>query len=267
MGHYHIKKSKTLSKVGVVRVKKSANNIYLSLQKDYLCRRYSLWGGVTIELKTMNFKGVIFDLDGTLVDSIEDIGESMNLVLEKNYFPVHSMMAYKKMVGRGLFNLTQVALPETVRDEKTVLACYEQLLDIYEEHCTVKTRPYDGIIPLLDELKSKEMKLAVFSNKADKFTKKVVRELLPGYFDMVVGMTTEELKKPNPVCALEIARQLGVSPQSFVYLGDTGIDMQTAQNAGMYALGVLWGFRTEEELLAAGAKGILSHPADLWKVK
>lgn len=215
----------------------------------------------------MNFKGVIFDLDGTLVDSIEDIGESMNRVLEHNHFPIHTMAAYKKMVGSGLLNLAQVALPEEARDEKTILDCYEQMVALYEEHCTVKTRPYDGIVPLLDQLKQKNLQLAVFSNKADKLTKKIVAELLPGYFDIVIGMTTEELKKPNPSRALHIAHQFGVPPQSIAYLGDTGIDMQTAKNAGMFGVGVLWGFRSEEELRSAGAKAILAHPLELLQIE
>ncbi len=211
----------------------------------------------------MNFEAVIFDLDGTLVDSIEDIAESMNRVLSENHFPVHSLAAYKTFVGRGLLNLTRVSLPETAQDEKTVVACYNRMLEVYNDHCTEKTKPYDGIIPLLDELKSRELKLAVFSNKADKFTKKIVQTLMPGYFDIVVGMTTEDLKKPNPACALEISEHFGVRPENIVYLGDTGIDMQTARNAEMYGIGVLWGFRTKEELVSAGAEAILSHPLDL----
>jgi phosphoglycolate phosphatase len=211
----------------------------------------------------MNFEAAIFDLDGTLVDSIEDIADSMNRVLSENHFPVHSLAAYKIFVGRGLLNLTRVSLPATAQDEKTVMACYERMQEIYNDRCTEKTKPYDGIIPLLNELKSRELKLAVFSNKADKFTRKIVQALMPGYFDIVIGMTTEELKKPNPACALKISEHFGTRPENMVYLGDTGIDMQTARNAEMYGVGVLWGFRTKEELISAGAKAIVSHPLDL----
>lgn len=215
----------------------------------------------------MNFEAAIFDLDGTLVDSIEDIAESMNKVLSENNYPVHSLDAYKTFVGKGLMNLTRVSLPATVQEEKTVIKCYNRLLEVYKERCTEKTKPYKGIMPLLDELKSRGLKLAVFSNKADVLTKKIVEILMPGYFDIVVGMTTEELKKPNPTCALEISEHLGVRPGNIVYLGDSGIDMQTARNAEMYGVGVLWGFRSEEELVSAGADAILSHPLDLLELK
>ncbi len=211
----------------------------------------------------MNCKGIIFDLDGTLVDSIEDIANAMNRVLAENGFPEHSLAAYKIFVGRGLLNLTRRALPETVQDEETVKACYQRMTEVYNDHCTEKTKPYDGIMPLLDELQSRRFKLAVFSNKADQFTKKIVQVLMPGYFDRVAGMTVEELKKPNPACALQISEDMGVSPGEILYLGDTGIDMETASNAGMYAVGVLWGFRSESELVDAGAKSILRHPLDL----
>lgn len=211
----------------------------------------------------MNFEAAIFDLDGTLVDSIEDIGNSMNKVLEENHYPLHSMATYKTFVGRGLLNLTRLSLPSTEKDEAKVVACYHRMLEIYKEHCTDKTKPYEGIIPLLDDLKKRRLKLAVFSNKADGFTRVIVQELMPGYFDIVIGMTTEELKKPNPTCALEISREFGIDPGKIVYLGDSGIDMQTACNAGMFGVGVLWGFRGKEELVEAGADALIYHPMDL----
>jgi phosphoglycolate phosphatase len=210
----------------------------------------------------MNFEAVIFDLDGTLVDSIEDIAESMNRVLSENHFPVHSLAAYKTFVGRGLLNLTRVSLPETAQDEKTVVACYNRMLEVYNDYCTEKTKPYEGIIPLLDELKSRELKLAVFSNKADKFTKKIVQTLMPGYFDIVVGMTTEDLKKPNPACALEISEQSECALKtSFIWeIRDRYAD--SSQCGNVWNRGAL-GFRTKEELVSAGAEAILSHPLDL----
>lgn len=211
----------------------------------------------------MNFQGIIFDLDGTLIDSIEDIGDAMDIVLREKHFPTHTVGEYKTFVGRGLLNLTQVSLPESARDRETVKVCHERLLEVYNDLCTVKTKPYEGIIPLLDELKRRGMKMAVFSNKADRFTRKIVQALMPGYFDIVIGMTTEELKKPNPTTALQISETLRIRPEKILYLGDTGIDMETARNAGMCPVGVLWGFRGEPELVAAGACEILQHPNDL----
>jgi phosphoglycolate phosphatase len=211
----------------------------------------------------MKFDAVLFDLDGTLVDSVGDIAEAMNRVLTEHHFPVHSPAAYKRFVGNGLLNLCRITLPATARDEETVMACHDRLLEVYDGCCTESTRPYEGIVPLLNELKLRALKLAVLSNKADRLTVKIVQTLLPGYFDTVVGMTAEALRKPNPACALQIVERLGRRPESTVFLGDTGIDMRTARNAGMYGVGVLWGFRTEAELIAAGAGRVLSRPLDL----
>ena len=124
-----------------------------------------------------------------------------------------------------------------------------------------------GVIGLLDKLVSQNMKLAVFSNKADEITKKIVLTLLPNWnFEAIIGLSTETHKKPNPLGALQICEKLGVSPVDLIYVGDSGIDMQTANNAGMYAVGALWGFRTEEELISNGAKYLLNHPLDLIKI-
>ena len=213
----------------------------------------------------MNFKGVLFDLDGTLVNSLEDIANAMNSVLSHYNYPTHTLADYKSFTGKGILSLVQVALPKTARDEKTVTSCHQQFLEIYSENCTVNTKPYDGIIPLLDELKARQLKLAVFSNKADHFTKKIVETLMPGYFNSVAGLKIEAHKKPNPLVALQICEQLNIKPEETIYVGDTNVDMQTATNATMYGVGVLWGFRTKEELIANGAKQTLNHPLDLLK--
>lgn len=213
----------------------------------------------------MNFKGVIFDLDGTLVNSLEDIANAMNSVLSHYNFPTHTLADYKSYTGKGILNLVQVALPKIARDEKTVTLCRHQFLDIYSDNCTIKTKPYNGIIELLDELKARQLKLAVFSNKADHFTKKIVEALLPNYFSIVKGLKIEAHKKPNPLVALQICEQLNIKPQEAIYVGDTNIDMQTATNANMHGVGVLWGFRTKKELITSGAKQTLEHPIDLIK--
>ncbi|MDP4281990.1 MAG: HAD family hydrolase [Bacteroidota bacterium] len=210
-----------------------------------------------------SFTGVIFDLDGTLINSVEDLADSMNIVLTGNHYPVHDLSAYKTFIGNGIRNLVNIALPESARDEHTIEECYRQMMDVYNNNCVNKTKPYEGIIDLLSILKSREMKLGVFSNKADVFTKKIVQTLLPGYFDVIMGLNAEALKKPNPYGVLQICKKLDVSHENMVFVGDSGIDMKTAINAGMYGVGVLWGFRTKEELLADGAKCLLQHPLDL----
>lgn len=215
----------------------------------------------------MNYKGVIFDLDGTLVDSIEDLADSMNIVLLRNNFPVHDLQSYKNFIGNGIRNLVSKALPEAARDEALIERCFHSMIKVYSGNCINKTKPYDGITGLLDELVSRNMKLAVFSNKADELTKRIVLTLLPEYnFEAITGLTNEAHKKPDPSGALQISRKFAISPEEIIYVGDTGVDMETAKNAGMLPVGVLWGFRTKEELTLNGAKYLLNHPIDLIKI-
>jgi phosphoglycolate phosphatase len=215
----------------------------------------------------MNFKGVIFDLDGTLVDSLEDLADSMNTVLQNFSFPTHPLEAYKHFIGNGIRNLVYKTLPEANRDEGTIDTCFNLMIEVYRGNCLNKTKPYDGIPGLLDALVSRNIKLAVFSNKADEFTRKMVQTLLPGWkFEAVVGFSAEAYKKPNPFVALQISEKFGIGPGEIIYVGDSGTDMLTANNAGMYATGALWGFRSREELLSNGAKLVINKPLDLLAV-
>lgn len=211
----------------------------------------------------MKFKGVIFDLDGTLVNSLEDIADAMNSVLQALNYPTHSYEAYQYFIGSGLRNLVSKSLPATQNDEKQIDSCFHLMIEVYRDACTRKTKPYDGIFELLDHLISRNMKLSVFSNKADALTKEITAALFPNYFDPIVGLTTESLKKPNPFEALEISKSLGLKTEEIIFVGDSGIDMQTATNANMFAVGVLWGYRPKEELISNGAKYLLSNPLDL----
>ncbi len=211
----------------------------------------------------MKFEGIIFDLDGTLVNSLDDLADSMNEILRNAGYPVHDVETYKYFIGNGIRNLVKKALPEECRDEETVSSYHKLMTATYRKNCLVKSQPYPGIIGLLDELKMRKLKLAVLSNKADELTKKIIEALLPGYFDIVIGMTSEEYRKPNPAGALEISKRWSIRPKHIAYIGDTSTDMQTAKNAGMFAVGVTWGFRTKEELLESGAKMILDKPAEL----
>jgi len=212
----------------------------------------------------MSYKGIIFDLDGTLVNSLEDIADSMNEVLQNYQCPVHDLQAYKLFIGNGIKNLIERALPVTNRNEAFIDKCCDSMIEVYRRNCINKTKPYHGIAELLDELVSRSLKLAVLSNKADEFTKKIVLTLLPGWsFEAIIGLSDEAHKKPNPFVALQICKKSGISPGDMIYVGDSGIDMQTANNAGMYAVGALWGFQEKEELLSKGAKYLLSSPTDL----
>ncbi|MEJ2544657.1 MAG: HAD family hydrolase [Calditrichaceae bacterium] len=215
----------------------------------------------------MKFKGIIFDLDGTLVNSLEDIADSMNAVLQKFKYPTHDVQIYKQFVGHGIRNLIVRALPEKSRDMDNIERCQNLMIDIYRENCLNKTRPYEGIKELLDELVSRRIKLAVLSNKTDEFTKHIVPSLLPNWkFEAVIGLSNEAHKKPNPLIALQISKNFNLNPDEIVYVGDSAVDMQTADNAGMYAVGVLWGFQGKDEILSNGAKELLNHPLDLLKI-
>lgn len=209
-------------------------------------------------------KGVIFDLDGTLANSIEDIADSMNIVLTEKGFPTYDYDTYKTFVGRGLKSLVENALPDSVNDTPTIESCFNRLMSIYNENCIVKTCLYPGIAELLTELQKRNIKIGVFSNKANELTQKVVKVLLADWtLEMVIGADGDIPRKPNPKGAILISSKMRISTEEIMYVGDSGIDMQTAENASMYAAGVLWGFRDMEELLENGAKVLLENPMDL----
>jgi len=211
----------------------------------------------------MKYKGIIFDLDGTLVNSLEDISDAMNSVLKGLNFPIHNYDTYQYFIGSGLRNLVSKALPESNNSIDEIETCFESMVKGYRETCTIKTKPYDGIIELLDNLVSRNIKLAVFSNKADELTKKIVADIFPNYFSNVVGLSIESLKKPNPFEAIAISEKWNLKPEEIIFIGDSDIDMQTAVNANMFPVGVTWGYRTEEELKASGAKLVIHSTLDL----
>lgn len=212
----------------------------------------------------MGFKGVIFDLDGTLVNSLKDITDSMNAVLAAHGFPTHATEDYKAFVGHGMTRLVISALPENKRNDAQVQQCRDALLTEYGRNYLATTRPYPGIPELLGELDRRGLKIAVFSNKVDDLTKKIMAALFPGYhFTVVLGSGPRLPEKPDPTGVLIISGKMGIKPPDLIYVGDSDVDMQTAGNAGMYGAGALWGFRTKEELIANGAKIILDQPLDL----
>ena len=214
----------------------------------------------------MKFKGVIFDLDGTLVNSLEDIADAMNSVLQGLNYPTHNYDAYQYFIGSGLRNLVSKSLPETHNDEKHIDHCYQLMIEEYSDNCTRKTKPYDGIVQLLDHLISHNIKLSVFSNKSDELTKKITADLFRNYFETAVGLNIEALKKPNPSEAIAISKKLDLETEEIIFVGDSDIDMQTAINANMLAVGVSWGYRTAEELIASGAKYVITNPLDLIQI-
>ncbi|WP_276378855.1 HAD family hydrolase [Flavobacterium sp. H4147] len=214
----------------------------------------------------MKFKGIIFDLDGTLVNSLEDISDAMNKVLQGLNFPTHTYDTYQYFIGSGLRNLVSKAIPSTNNSDEQIEICFECMINEYREICTLKTKPYDGIVELLENLTSQNIKMAVFSNKADELTKKIASEIFPNHFDTAVGLSTEALKKPNPFEALAIGKKWNLNPEEILFVGDSDIDMQTAVNANMFPVGVTWGYRTEEELKNSGAKLVVNKASELIEI-
>ncbi len=217
--------------------------------------------------RAMPFKAIIFDLDGTLLDTLEDLASAANRVLEKNGFPTHDMNAYRYMVGDGAVVLMRRALPEDRRSDVTIHDCVQAFRAEYEREWKIKTRPYEGVAEMLNALAAHDVKMAVLSNKPDDFTKRCVSEYFPQWtFDLVLGQRDSVPLKPDPSGALEISRFLNISSSQFVYLGDTAIDMKTAVSAGMYPVGALWGFRSGQELLENGARLLIKRPTELLRL-
>jgi phosphoglycolate phosphatase len=214
----------------------------------------------------MKYKGVIFDLDGTLLDSLEDLANCVNQVLKCHGFPSHALEKYRYFVGDGMYNLLLRALPCEQRQDSFIKQCVTEMKGEYARHWADKTRPYQEIPQLLQGLQEKGLKLAVLSNKPDEFAKIVVARFFPGQFVQVVGEGAGIPKKPNPQGALAVAETMQISPRELLYLGDTNTDMQTAVAAGMFPVGVLWGFREAAELEASGAKVLIEKPLDLLQV-
>ncbi len=209
----------------------------------------------------MKFKAVLFDLDGTLVDTIDDIGNAVNRVLSNKGFTKHTISTYRQFVGDGSKNLITRALPEEHRNKNLISACLKEFVEDYSRNIVVKTRPYDGIPEMLDVLKVQGLKFAVLSNKPDSLTKKCVSTILSKWdFDVVLGQRDSVPLKPDPHGAFEVAKKLAIPPANFLYLGDTAVDMKTAVSAGMFPVGVLWGFRTLKELKENGARAIIDEP-------
>jgi phosphoglycolate phosphatase len=208
----------------------------------------------------VDFRAAIFDLDGTLLNTLEDLADSMNRVLERNRLPTHELAAYKYFVGDGIDVLVQRALPFQVAGEHELQRFVQEMKSEYARRWLSRTQPYPGIPELLSAFEAAGVITAVLSNKPGDASQAIVKALLPdAVFKIVVGATPQRPKKPNPSAALEIAARFNIPPQDFLFIGDTPIDMQTACAAGMFPLGVLWGFRTAEELTAAGAKMLVAE--------
>ncbi|MDR1922585.1 MAG: HAD family hydrolase [Candidatus Adiutrix sp.] len=209
------------------------------------------------------YRAVVFDLDGTLLDTLGDLAGSLNQALAEAGLPPHAKEEYRFMVGHGLETLVARALPEALRTPARARPISRRFSEIYRTRQCETTRPYDGISGMLAELARLGARLALLSNKAHPNTLEMAEHFFPGLFQVVLGLRPEVPPKPDPAGALEIARKFALSPSCFVYLGDSGVDMKTATAAGMFPVGAAWGYRPARELREAGAEKILRFPAEL----
>jgi phosphoglycolate phosphatase len=201
-------------------------------------------------------------MDGTLLDTLEDLADAMNRVLEARGLPVHPVDAYRFFVGSGAKNLVLRTLPADRPD--LAAECLQDFLREYEANWTVKTRLYDGVAELLDALTARGIPMAVLTNKPQEFAELCMKAFLPAWdFALTLGQMPGVPVKPDPAGPRQVIRHLGVAPEEILYLGDTDVDMRTAVGAGMFPVGVTWGFRPEDELRASGAAVIIDHPMEL----
>ena len=209
-------------------------------------------------------QAVFFDLDGTLLDTLQDIADSANAALERLGHEQHPTAAYRHFVGSGMAALAERILPPTANEQDAASQCLKILREEYGRRWDQTTRPYNGIASMLGELQSTGMPLCVLSNKPHDFTCLTVERLLGDWtFAHVRGVDDATPPKPDPQGALTLTNKMGVEPSRCLYVGDTSIDIQTAHAAGMISVGVTWGFRDEQELRANDAHHIIHTPSEL----
>ncbi len=212
----------------------------------------------------MDWQAVLFDLDGTLLDTLEDLADATNAVLAREGLPTHPVHKYRYFVGDGLRNQVSRALPPGSRGQQTVARCMKAAREEYARRWDRNTRPYEGVPEMLDGLTARAVRMSILSNKPDDFARLVVARLLSEWsFEVVLGAREGVPLKPDPAGALQVARQMACPPEQFLYVGDTATDMRTARAACMFPVGAVWGFRTEHELRESGARELLNRPQEL----
>jgi phosphoglycolate phosphatase len=212
----------------------------------------------------VRFDAAIFDLDGTLADTLEDLADATDRLLIAEHLPAHDYAWYRLAIGNGVRQLITAAIPAEKQSEVTITDYVGRMMADYDEHCLVRTRLYDGITEALAGLRAANVRLAVNSNKPDGPTRRIVEALVaPGTFEAVMGARPNVPLKPDPAAALLISERFGVAPERMAYIGDSRVDMLTATAAGMTAIGVAWGFRSVAELIENGAAAVVDHPREL----
>ena len=207
-------------------------------------------------------KAVIFDLDGTLLNTLEDLKDAVNAALKAYNLPERSLEEVRKFVGNGVRNLMIRAVPDG-QEHPQFEEIFDEFKAYYGVHCKDKTKPYDGIIELLDTLKEKNIKMAIVSNKIDSAVKELDKEYFKGYFGAAIGEMEGVSRKPAPDTALKAMKEIGSNADETIYVGDSDVDIKTAINAGISCISVEWGFRDRDFLLANGAKIIVKSPMEV----
>ena len=215
-------------------------------------------------------KAVIFDLDGTLLDSIKDIAGAVNRALRDMDFPQHPLEAFSDFVGHGQTELVKRALPENQRSAKNIENMSKKFWDFYDFEWYMNTRPFPGTLYMIQLAVGRKIKLAILSNKAHYFTKKMIRHFFRGAmikhtknpFGIYSGEQIDKPTKPDPTLALELAVKLKVAPENIAFIGDMPVDIETAKRAGMIAVGAAWGFAGRKALKDAGADLIFDTPTE-----
>lgn len=211
------------------------------------------------------FKMVVFDLDGTLLNTLDDLADAGNYALKSFGFTTHATDKYRYFVGNGIPKLIERIVPANC-DDKTKNKVYELFCSYYESHMNDKTKPYDGIIEMLESLKIKNVISVVVTNKADDFAGVIVKKYFGNLIKKTYGSIEGYPKKPDPYWVNKAIDDFGLDKSEIIYVGDSGVDMQTAVNSGLYSCGVTWGFREKEELIANGAEIICSGCNELKKI-
>ncbi|MBR3451900.1 MAG: HAD family hydrolase [Muribaculaceae bacterium] len=209
-------------------------------------------------------KLVIFDLDGTLLNTIEDLGQAANYALERNGYATHSMASYPYFVGNGVRRLVTRVLPEDARDDENVDRVLGDFMKYYDEHCIDYTKPYNGMPELLQDLRDMGVMMAVASNKYQQAVSKIIPHYFPDInFIAIEGQKDGVNVKPDPSIVFSILAQARVPKADALYIGDSGVDMETARRACIDSVGVTWGFRSKKELVEYQADVIVNNPVDI----
>lgn len=211
----------------------------------------------------MKVKAIIWDLDGTLLNTLDDLAGSTNAALAMNGMPVRTTDEVRRFVGNGIHKLIERAMPELGAEHPKFQVVLDSFVAHYGEHSKDHTKPYDGIIDVLDKLTARGVKIAIVSNKIDFAVKALSKDYFGDRMLSAVGDDPSRRKKPAPDSVLEAMRQMGVSPDETIYIGDSDVDVITARNAGIPCIAVTWGFRSEESLIEAGAQYVAHQPADI----